>query len=362
VTPLAGEIAALIASDGPISVARYMDLALSHPRYGYYRTRLPFGAEGDFVTAPDISQMFGELIGLWAADCWARMGEPSCFNLVELGPGRGTLMADALRALRIAPACRAALALHLVETSEALRQRQKETLGQVDGKAGNEAIWHASFEDVPEGPTILIANEFFDALPIRQFLRTAQGWRERLIGLGDDGALAFGIRADIEPSLQLAAPEGALLEICPQGLSLMSEIGRHMAAYGGAALLIDYGHSRRGFGDTLQAVREHRFVDPLAAPGEADLTAHVDFAALGEAARLAGSALHGPTPQGAFLRQLGIEARAARLKAAASPAQAQAVDAALARLTGEGTSEMGTLFKVMAASGPGLSPLAGFET
>ena len=354
-TPLAREIAAEIASEGPINLARFMALALSHPRYGYYRTRMPFGAEGDFVTAPEISQMFGELIGLWTADCWARMGAPSRFDLVELGPGRGTLIADALRALRVAPACREALSLRLVETSEALRAQQKAALSG----SGIEAGWHASFDEIPEAPMILIANEFVDALPIRQFQHHAGGWHERLIGQSEDGAFAFGLGADLEPSLRGAAEDGTILEICPEGLSLMSAIGRRFVAEPGVALIIDYGHVQRGFGDTLQAMREHRFVDPLAAPGEADITAHVDFAALGEAGRRAGATLHGPATQGSFLRGLGIETRAARLKAA-KPSGADSIDAALARLTGDGENEMGTLFKVMALSSPAISGIAGF--
>jgi NADH dehydrogenase [ubiquinone] 1 alpha subcomplex assembly factor 7 len=359
-TALRGELAWLIASEGPISVERYMGLALSHPRHGYYRSRDPFGARGDFITAPEISQMFGELIGLWAADCWAKMGNPEGLALVELGPGRGTLMADALRAARAMPGFLEASSVHLVETSEVLRAAQRDTLARAD-TAGVPIAWHGRFADIPEGPLILIANEFFDALPIRQYMRGAQGWRERLIGLDDKGALAFGLSANIEPALRLVAPEGAVLEICPEGLALTRDIATRLLANGGAALVIDYGHVRPGFGDTLQAMRRHRFVDPLAAPGEADLTAHVDFAALGRAARDAGAALHGPVRQGDLLRALGIEARAQRLKMSAIPPQAAAIDAALARLTGEAAGEMGALFKAMAIASPSLPSLAGFD-
>jgi NADH dehydrogenase [ubiquinone] 1 alpha subcomplex assembly factor 7 len=353
------EIAELIATEGPISVERFMALALSHPRHGYYRSRDPLGAEGDFVTAPEISQMFGELIGLWAVDCWARMGEPERLALIELGPGRGTLMADALRAARLSPRFLAELSIHLVETSEILRVKQRETLGHAK-TAAVPIAWHARFAEIPEGPFILVANEFFDALPIRQYLRDAKGWRERLVGLDDEGRLAFGLSADVEAALRLDAPQGAILEMCPHGLALAREIAARLISAGGTALLIDYGYSRQGFGDTLQAVRRHEFADPLEAPGEADLTAHVDFAALGRVARDAGAALHGPATQGALLRALGIKARAQRLKAGASAIQAAAIDAALARLTGEAQGEMGALFKAMAISSPKLPSLAGF--
>jgi NADH dehydrogenase [ubiquinone] 1 alpha subcomplex assembly factor 7 len=356
VTPLGREIAELIAQEGPISVARYMGLALSHPRHGYYRRRDPFGAAGDFVTAPEISQMFGELIGLWAADCWSLMGRPERLRLVELGPGRGTLMADALRAANLVPEFRAALSVHLVETSGTLRERQDQTLAPLKVPID----WHDRFDEVPQGPLILIANEFFDALPIRQYVRAPTGWHERLIGLDAKGALAFGLAGEADRSLDLAAPVGAVLEISPEGIALAGALARRLAADGGAALIIDYGHARHGFADTLQAVRGHGFADPLADPGEADLTAHVDFAALGDAARKEGAGLHGPVRQGGFLRALGIAARARKLKDRATPAQAAGVDAALARLTGDGKSEMGALFKAMAIGDPRIGGLAGF--
>ena len=353
------EIAELIAMEGPISVERYMGLALSHSRYGYYHSRDPFGEHGDFVTAPEISQIFGELIGLWAVDCWTRMGQPEKFALIELGPGRGTLMADALRAGRLVPRFLEAASVHLVETSEALRAKQRETL-ETAQSSGHSLAWHESFAQIPEGPFILVANEFFDALPIRQYLRTAQGWRERLVGLGPDGRLDFGLSGEPMPDIRLAAPQGAVLEISSAGLALSREIATRLVGFGGAALIIDYGHTRQGFGDTLQAVRRHEFVPPLEAPGEADLTAHVDFTALGRVARAAGAALHGPVTQGRFLRELGIEARAQKLKQKASEAQAAEIELATARLIGNGPAEMGALFKAMAFSVPSLSTLAGF--
>jgi SAM-dependent MidA family methyltransferase len=349
-------IAEAIAQDGPISVERYMRLSLSHPLHGYYRTRDPFGRAGDFVTAPEISQMFGEFIGLWAVECWSRMGRPPRLSLVELGPGRGTLLADALRAARVLPECRAALSLHLVETSRKLRAQQSASLAD----CALPIAWHERLDEVPAGPMVVIANEFFDALPIRQFTRQAKAWHERLIGLCEDSSLAFGLSPKAELSLALVAAEGAVLEISPEGIALAGALARRVVADGGAALIIDYGHVKRGFGDTLQAVQAHGFADPLASPGEADLTAHVDFAALGEAARKEGAVLHGPVTQGDYLRALGIETRARRLKSAATLEQATAIDAALARLAGEGEGEMGALFKAMAISDPRLGSLAGF--
>jgi SAM-dependent MidA family methyltransferase len=388
-TALRDELAVLISSEGPISVERYMRLALSHPHHGYYRSRDPFGARGDFITAPEISQMFGELIGLWAADSWAKMGRPEHLAFIELGPGRGTLMADALRAARALPGFLEASSVHLVEMSENLRVVQRDVLvraGHIvdasrrdrecegpDDRAGPRGLpgnrdevrvpisWHERFAEVPEAPFILVANEFFDALPIRQYVRGLRGWHERLIGLDHQGALTFGLSPHFDPALRVVAPERAVLEFCADGLALAREIAMRLVANGGAALLIDYGHVRQGFGDTLQAVRRHEFVDPLSEPGDADLTAHVDFAALGNVAREAGALPHGPVTQGDFLRALGIEARAERLKARASGSQLAAVDAALRRLAGEREGEMGTLFKAMAISSRSLPALAGFD-
>jgi len=336
---------------------RYMQLCLGHPRHGYYMTRDPFGAEGDFTTAPEISQMFGELIGLWAAEVWRIMGRPSRVNLVELGPGRGTLMADALRAARVLPAFRAAMDVHLVETSDPLRERQRVRLRDV----GLSPRWHASVETLPDGPLVIIANEFFDALAVRQFVRTQHGWCERFVGLGADGGFAFGLAPWPDPAIGAAAPVGTILEIGGAGLALMTVLSRRIAGHGGALLVVDYGHARSGFGETLQAVKGHAFVDPLAEPGEADLTAHVDFAALAGAATGA-AAVHGPVAQGAFLEALGIARRAETLGRKAGDAGRAAVGAALARLTGRGEGGMGSLFKAMAVADPGLPLLPGFDT
>ena len=351
-TPLEAELRRIIALDGPITVADYMRLCLGHPQHGYYVTRDPLGAQGDFTTAPEISQMFGELIGAWAVAVWRQMGSPARVNLVELGPGRGTLMADALRAAKAAPDFLSAVAIHLVETSPALRATQESNLAPRNGSI----TWHHRIEDVPEGPLIGIANEFVDALPIDQFVRD-RGWHFRMVGLADD-RLAFMVAPDPLPGNEsLEAPTGAILERRHDRPAAL--LARRLAEYGGAALIIDYGHVASGFGDTLQAVADHKFADPLAAPGEADLTAQVDFAALARTAVREGARAQGPLTQGDFLRRLGIEQRAARLKAKATPQQAADIDAALARLTAP--DQMGRLFKVLAIADPKLGALPGFD-
>lgn len=353
-TPLFAEIRDEIAESGPIGIARYMALCLGHPRYGYYRTRDPLGARGDFVTAPEISQMFGELIGIWIAAAWASLGSPSELALVELGPGRGTLMADARRALlRVAPGLQAKL--HLVETSPVLRQAQASRLGAA------EPVWHDGIETLPVGPAIVIANEFFDALPVRQFQRTDRGWCERLVGLSSDASrLVFGLAAEPAGDIAAEGAEGVLLTIPGGALDIVRGLSRRIVDHGGALLAIDYGHVRPGFGDTLQAVSAHRFADPLLAPGEADLTTHVDFAALARAAGGEGARIDGPIDQGTFLINLGLRQRAERLKRCATREQAAKVDAATNRLTASGRRGMGSLFKAMGITHPAMGPLPGF--
>ncbi len=356
--PLAGIIAAEIGQAGPMSVARYMTLALLDPRHGYYTTREPFGAAGDFTTAPEISQMFGELIGLWAADLWQRLGMPPRLALVELGPGRGTLMADALRAARALAPFRAALTPWLVEASPRLRRIQAERLGD------SGAQWADDIDGLPRDmPLVVIANEFFDALPIRQFVRRESGWHERLVGLDDGGRLVFALapgpeRLDglLPAGLLAQAPENAVVEICPAGRAIAAGLAARLNAQSGAALIVDYGPPAHGLGDSLQAVRRHGFHDVLASPGEADLTAHVDFAALAASAREVGAAAWGPLGQGDLLQRLGIAARAATL-ARANPGRAAEFDTAVARLTG--ADQMGTLFQALALTGrPDLVPSA----
>ncbi len=362
-TALGEMIAARIARLGAITVADYMAEAAAHPDHGYYMSGDPFGAHGDFVTAPEISQMFGELIGLWCADTWQRMGGPEPVLLVELGPGRGTLMADALRAAHVAPGFGAALRLHFVEISPALRARQQQTLAQSAGAA--RPTWHESLDQVPDGPLLLVANEFFDALPIRQFEKRPEGWCERLVTLAPDGeTLAFALAppgpwaaALLPAALREAAP-GAVAEVSAPAIVIAGEIGRRLATGSGAALIIDYGHAEPRTGATLQAVRRHAAHAVLEDPGAADLTAHVDFSTLARAATEAGARAYGPVPQGRFLEALGIGARARALNESATPDQASEIASALRRLTHP--REMGELFKVLALGDPDLGPPAGF--
>ena len=360
---LADRLRRRIAAEGPLSVAEVMAAALVDPEHGYYTTRDPFGAAGDFVTAPEISQVFGELIGLWAAVVWQAMGSPEPVALVELGPGRGTLMADALRAARGVPAFRAALRVHLVEASPVLQRRQAETLAV----QGVEPVWHGDLDGLPDGPAIVVANEFFDALPIVQLVRDRGVWRERRVAVDPaDGGFVWTLTpgasphaALLAPEIRAGAPERALAELCPAGLSVARALAERVARFGGAVLAVDYGHAPSGVGDTLQALKAHRPVDPLANLGEADLTAHVDFAALGRAAAQAGAVQHGPVTQGGFLRALGIEARAEVLCRRATDAQRAAIRSGCARLIDP--AEMGTLFKAVSWTAAEASPPPGFE-
>jgi NADH dehydrogenase [ubiquinone] 1 alpha subcomplex assembly factor 7 len=352
-------IRAEIAAAGPLDVATFMARALGDPAHGYYPTRDPLGARGDFITAPEISQMFGELIGLWCADVWQRLGAPRRVHLTELGPGRGTLMADALRAIaRAAPAFRAALDVHLVETSPALRAAQRTQL------ADAAPTWHDDVAGLPDGPALIVANEFLDALPIHQLVRTDAGWCARQVTVDTDGRLAFGVADAASPLAGALAPDvaeaplGSIAELAPAATGLAAAVARRCATEGGVALLIDYGHLVSAPGETLQAVRAHRPHPVLEDPGDADLTAHVDFAALARAARTH-AAVHGPVTQGAFLTRLGIVARAKALTRGRSTALAAEIRAALARLIEP--SQMGRLFKVMALSAPAVGPLPGFE-
>ena len=350
----AEELAARIAATGAVSIAAFMEIALTGP-VGYYTRQNPLGRTGDFITAPEISQMFGELIGLWCVDTWARLGKPRSFNLVELGPGRGTLMADALRAAKPAPDFLAALHLHLVEVNVALIDAQRERL------FGFKPNWLSTLDDLPPGPAIFIANEFFDALPIHQFEMTEGGWRERVVICSDRG-FAFALAAP-GPAISLLRPahhqakSGEIAEISPAGLEIAAKIAGHLRRFSGAALVIDYGPAASGLGTSLQAVKQHRFYDPLQDIGEADLTAHVDFTALADAVRLQGCRAFGPTTQRDFLLALGIEPRAAQLQATADENIRAEITAARDRLIG--AQEMGTLFKVLAFASPTLDQLAG---
>jgi NADH dehydrogenase [ubiquinone] 1 alpha subcomplex assembly factor 7 len=356
-TELGRRIARRIALTGPISIADFMAEALGHPTLGYYRRAMPLGAAGDFTTAPEISQMFGELIGAWLADRWFAMGQPAAVRLVELGPGRGTLMADALRATRGVPGFHAAIDLHLVDTNETLRAQQATAL------AAFQPTWAERLDSVPAGPLLLVANEFFDALPVRQFHRTARGWNERMVGLGGDGqTLTFALAPGASPfaSFLPEASEGAEAEICETARAIAGEIGTRVMRDGGWALIVDYGHDSASPGSSLQAVRGHRGADALDRPGETDLSTLVDFAALAAAATAASKArVFGPAGQGDFLKRLGIEQRAQLLGARATAAQLVAIDTALQRLIAP--DQMGTLFRVMAVGDDGSAAPAGFS-
>lgn len=355
--PLTKLLRRRIEAEGPLTVAEFMTAVLLHPEHGYYVRQDPLGADGDFVTAPEISQMFGELIGLWCAVAWRQMGSPSPVTLVELGPGRGTLMADALRALKMAPDFLSSADVRLVEASPALRSRQRESL------SGHAVAWHDGIEDLPEGPIVLIANEFLDALPIRQLVRGEGEWHERLVACDDRG---FRFALDGAPSplatlLPRALHDGAALgeiaEVSPAVLGLARFIAARIARHGGAALFIDYGHAESAPGETLQAVRDHQFADVLTEPGTADLTAHVDFDAFARA--VDDVAVHGPVLQGAFLERLGISERSRKLMESASPDLREAVETAYRRLTDP--DEMGELFKVVAITGRNAPPPPGFD-
>lgn len=352
---LGDELRQIIATEGPISVERFMLLALQHPVHGYYTSKMPFGRAGDFITAPDVSQMFGELVGLWAAQVWIDMGAPHGLHLVELGPGRGTMMADVLRATRVVPGFLAGINVHLVETSPVLEAAQRAALASI-----GTATWHPSIESLPDGPAIVLANEFFDALPVRHFVRGAKGWHERQVGLDAAGALTFGAAAEPIAIDAVSGEPDAVLEIGYAAQQVMRHLADRLAAQGGALLVCDYGHAETSLGETLQAIQDHAYVDPLAAPGEADLTAHVDFAMLRRAAEAAGVRVAGPAEQGAWLERLGILSRAQTLKAKADRSQAAAIDAALARLTAS-TSSMATLFKVLAVTRYDMAAPPGFE-
>jgi SAM-dependent MidA family methyltransferase len=351
---LRARLEAHVAAAGPMTAADYMDACLHDPDFGYYATRPALGAQGDFVTAPLVSQMFGELIGLWAAQVWINMGSPAPVRLVEMGPGDGTLMADMVRAIgRAAPALAAAADIWLVETSPPLRGVQAARLGALGPR------WASTLDEIPAGaPLILVANELLDCLPVRQFVRTPQGWAERRIGLDAQGHLSFGLSpAPKGFSPPLEADVGALVEVSQAQERLGAGVGARIGRDGGAALFIDYGRDAPGAGDTLQALRGHAKQGPLDNPGEADLTVHADFPAFAAAARATGVQTTAIRGQGDFLKALGIEARAEAL-AAARPDMAGRVGRQLARLVEP--DQMGALFKTVCVHSPGL-PIPGFE-
>ncbi len=355
-TPLAALLARRIQAEGPLSIAQYMAECLLHPEHGYYATRDPLGAQGDFTTAPEISQMFGELLGLALAQSWINQGCPAPFVLAEPGPGRGTLMADIMRATAGVPGFREAARVQLIEASPVLREKQRATLA---GAGITEITWLDRVDQLPEMPLFLIANEFFDALPVRQFTRDEKGWREHQVALAE-GALCLALStpapiAALDHRLGDTRP-GDIVELCPAAAPIIGDIARRIGEHGGAAIIIDYGgwHS---LGDTLQAVRNHAPEPVLAAPGQADLTAHVDFEALAQAARLARRS--GPITQGTLLQRLGISQRAAQLAERLEGAALDSHVAALQRLTAP--EEMGNLFKAIAFVREGSAPVPGFD-
>ncbi len=343
---LGQRVAAVVAAQGPISIAEFMTIALHDPQAGYYATRDPLGAAGDFITAPEISQMFGEFLGLWCVQVWHDQARPAHKRLVELGPGRATLLADALRAMRVAPEFLNDLEIVLVEASPALRDVQRKNL-----KVWSDKIrWITQFdESLEDRPLFLLANEFFDALPIRQYVKAKRGWCERIVTVDADGALAFALspaptNITIPPDREFA-PDGAVYEVSPSSFALIEKIARVIAQQGGGALIVDYGYDAPGFGETLQAVAEHEFAAVLADLGEGDLSAHVDFLAFASHAKDAGAASYGPIAQGDFLEDLGLRQRAEQL-GAKNPQAAEAISKAVDRLVTP--EQMGTLFKALA--------------
>lgn len=352
-TPLRSILGTQIAAQGPISLAEYMALCLLHPEHGYYTTRDPLGAAGDFTTAPEISQMFGELLGLSLASSWVAQGQPSRFALAELGPGRGTLMADILRATRGVPGFHDAAEVHLVEASPTLRAVQATSL------QGFAPTWHDTAAQLPGGPLFLVANEFFDALPIRQFQRSSELWQERVVGLSGDkltvGLAAPMEQAGLEHRLEDTRPDD-IVETCAPATGIIGEVSIRITQHGGAAIVVDYG-DWRSLGNTFQAVEAHESVDPFAAPGRADLTAHVDFEAL---ALAASPAKHSRlVTQGVLLERLGVTPRAQALAAKLSGNALNSHIAAHRRLTHP--EEMGSVFKALAIVPEGETLPPGFE-
>ncbi|MGH6788386.1 MAG: class I SAM-dependent methyltransferase [Pseudolabrys sp.] len=361
-SPLELDIRRRIQVAGPMPIAEYMAICLLDPQHGYYMTRDPFGIAGDFITAPEVSQMFGELIGLWMAATWRQMESPENVRIIELGPGRGTMMNDALRAAQVMPAFRAAAVADMVEVSPVLRGAQERTLEGLTVPV----MWHRELQDVPPGPAIIVANEFFDALPINQAVKKDDGWHERQVAIGEDDKFAFTIAPDPIPHFDRLLPphvrvahEDAILEWRSDNMAM--EVAKRVMNGKGAALVIDYGHAESAIGETLQAIGGHAFTDTLTAPGRIDLTAHVDFQAIARAAESMGAVAHGPIVQSELLRRLGIQTRAAALKAKAGRDSGAAIDAALARLIGFGRTGMGDLFKALAIAHPKLGKPPGFD-
>ncbi|MFT6462561.1 MAG: NADH dehydrogenase [ubiquinone] 1 alpha subcomplex assembly factor 7 [Maricaulis maris] len=355
-----------IRSGGPISIAAFMTEALFDPRHGFYATKDPIGAGADFITAPEISQIFGELIGLVAAQTWLDMGRPAAFKLIEMGPGRGTMMSDALRAARTVPGFMDATEIMLIEASAALKAVQAQTLGP----SGAQIRWIDRLDAAAPGPCFIVGNEFLDCLPVRQALRHKGEWHERLVGLaptdGNDSESDFvfvlgpplGQDTDLIPERLRDADDGALVELRPGDRQVVDQLAERFANQPGRALFIDYGPATSEIGDTLQAIRAHKKQPPLQDPGTADLTARVDFESLMQAGRTAGLTAHGPQTQGQWLRDLGLEARAAVLSQS-QPGKRSEIARQIWRLTD--TEQMGELFKLVCLDSAELPPPPGFS-
>ena len=358
--PLAERLARRIAARGPLTLAEFWNAALFDPVDGYYTSRRPFGAEGDFITAPDVSQMFGELVGAWLVAAWRALGSPSPFALVEIGPGRGTLMADILRTVRqLDTGFSRAARVHLIEVSDRLAGIQHERLSGFDLPLRR----HRSIDRLPAMPLLAVANELFDAIAIRQFVHDGTGLQERLVATAPGGGFRFveGPAGPIGVPARLPPPRaGDILEVSPDRRRLAARLASMLAQRGGAFLSFDYGHAQSGYGDTLQAMRSHAFADPLAEPGLHDITSHVDFADLAETMRHAGVAVSPIVTQGQFLLALGLAERAGALGATRDAAGRAEIASQAHRLAGTGPGEMGDLFKVVAAGSTAL-PLPPFD-
>lgn len=361
---LRAQLLARIASDGAMPISTFMAEALFDPMAGYYATKDPLGADKDFITSPEISQMFGEFIGLWAAECWGQLGAPHPVQLAELGPGTGRMMSDALRAGAAAPGFVEAIQLSLIEASPALKMVQGNTLAQ----AAVQPRWLRMIDDIADGPSLIVSNEFLDCLPIRQAVKIDGVWRERLVGISPEDGSRFAFvlggalsHADLDliPSSLRDAPEGALVELRPADAPVVDAIAERFKAAPGYALFIDYGSSTPEIGDTLQAIAKHKKVDPLEEPGGADLTAWVDFQRIAELGAAAGLDVYGPMGQGEFLKGLGIETRAAALAKGRGSNDVARLGRQLERLVAP--EEMGELFKVVALASPGLPPPPGLD-
>jgi len=339
-----------IRTKGPLPVSEFMELVQMHPTHGYYRKSKPLGASGDFITAPEISQVFGELIGLWLAVMWEQLGRPQEVNLIELGPGRGTMMADMLRATRSIPNFFNTLSVHLVESNKHLRIEQKKALEKLETKISVQ--WHDTLNFIPPGPTLLVANEFFDALPIEQYVLCEGGWQLRYVDLSDTETFIFVEKKlkhfSVEPipeSIRINSELGSVFEVCPEATSLAKSISKRLVSEGGAAIIIDYGHNKHSVGNTLQAVKQHEYCNVFDYPGECDLSSHVDFLALTEALNTSELTVHGPVFQGTFLKDLGILERTEQLAKSMSKEQALELRKSTRRLIA--STQMGELFKVL---------------